>query len=86
MDEYDAFLTEHELSVLMLLEYLYDNGGRDEPSDLRDLGIPSDDLPGLVRAADATGYVTTYRDHMSLADTFPPVLLNTFGVRYVDDL
>src|SRR5688572_17339655 len=85
MDETEGFLAERDLRILRLLEYLHDNGGSDEPNDLREFPWPRADLPTLVRWADESGYVTTYRNLMTLADVHPPVLLNGFGVRYVQE-
>lgn len=86
MDEFDGFLTKQDLAVLELCEYLYDNGGRTQPSDLRDYWPPESDLAAIVRAADERALVTTYRQNMRLADTFPPPMLNSYGVRHVEDV
>ncbi len=86
MDETEGLLTDRDLRILRLLDFLHDNGGRDEPNDLREFPGPREDRPALVRWADESGYVTTYRNIMSLADTHPPVLLNGFGVRYVQEV
>lgn len=86
MDETQALLSSQELAILRLLEFLYDHGGRDSPIDLREAPWPSEDSPSLVRSGDESGYITTYRNAMSLADSHPPALLNNFGIRYVEEV